>query len=77
MKWFTSEPPANIPILCRFNDKSSLGFYVCVKDSWEPKYPGKSRLVEAGGEEYAGGPIDELVAWTTFEELEKDFKRKN
>lgn len=71
MKWFTSEPPIDIPILCKFKlpDKFTSEFYVCQRKS-----PHLNRLTEAGGEQYCWWEIEELEAWTTFEELVKDFE---
>lgn len=73
MKWFTSEPPADTPILCKFKDKFGPCFYICTRDSWYDNVYKTIVLVEAYGEQYMRWPVDELIAWTTFEELEKDF----
>ena len=78
MEWFTSEPPIDTPILCKFKniDNSNFNpnpnFYVCQREEFRA-----DRLTEACGEQYCWWEIEELIAWTTFEELEKDFKQKD
>ena len=78
MKWYTEEPPKDIPILCCFKtyDKSSFDYYVCQRESWYEEAYNEIWLTEAYGEQYARWPISALVAWTTFEELQKNMLEK-
>ena len=71
MEWFTSEPPIDTPILCKFQhiDKSIPDFYVCQRENYHI-----NRLTEACGEQSFWWEMEELIAWTTLEELEKDFR---
>ena len=39
----------------------------------EVRYDGTAKYIEAGGEQYAWWSEDELIAWTSLEEVEKDF----
>ena len=72
MKWHTEEPPTAVDILCCFGIKENPFFYVCGK--YEHK--NKKVLIEASGEEYAEWPLEELIAWTTFDELKNDLLKQ-
>ena len=49
-------------------------FYYMVRAEWDdPKYRTKLHYVEAGGEQYSYWDENELIAWTSLEELKKDF----
>ena len=62
------------PFLGVFQDSEEGDYFYVVSAEWDnPGYKTKLRYVEAGGEQYSYWDENELIAWTSLEELKKDF----
>lgn len=81
MKWYRpSEQPPPAPTKNGWNGPPFLGvfknphnntpFFYFVSKEIKPN--GSARYVEADGEQYMWWELDELIAWTTIEEIKKD-----
>ena len=66
MKWFTTAPPKDRPFLIKIRDPY-IKYYIVEYNDIERYY------IEAWGEQYATWDEDEIEAWTTFDELDRDF----
>ena len=75
LKWYTNEPPRHTPILAKFKScdiDTDPCYYYMVKR--ERLFGGSDDyLVEDQGEQYAHWRMEDLIAWTTKEELDKSF----
>lgn len=85
MKWY--KPTEKMPPLPGedgyWNGKHFLGvfqypeegnYFCIVSAEWDdPEYKTKLCYVEADGEQYSYWDENELIAWTSLEELKKDF----
>ena len=75
MKWYTSSPAKDRPILIKAFDEGELGeyFYVVEYNSDVSHWVNEERWVEYMGERFCSWNEEEILAWTDFNELAKDF----
>lgn len=68
MKWFTTTPPKeeDKPFLAKLDD-DCVRYYVIEYREYDDCF------VEAWGERYTSWDESEILAWTTFDELDKSF----
>lgn len=71
MKWIAGMPPKVMyaEYLVKYNYKGHPGYYV-IKWDWV-----NDKFVEALGEQYEEFTSNEVIAYTTFDELNEDFRK--
>lgn len=74
MKWFTNKPPKDGQQFLAKLINEDLPFYVVYYDVC---YNPNKVFCEAGGEQYTSFDENEIIAWTTFEELNKSIRENN
>ena len=75
MKWYTSSPAKDRPILIKCYEPTELGYYYYVVEYNEEmsSYNYEETYTEYLGHRHAHWTEDEIIAWTDFDELTKDF----